>query len=38
MSYRCEICGKEPWVGKKVKVEFDQANDDVFVPFWRVVD
>ena len=19
MSYRCEVCGKEPWVGKQVK-------------------
>ncbi len=25
------------WVGKQVKVEFDQANDNVYVPYWRVV-
>ncbi len=24
------------WVGKKVKVEFDEANEAVSVPFWRL--
>jgi uncharacterized OB-fold protein len=25
-------------VGAKVKVEFEQANDDTFIPYWRVVE
>jgi uncharacterized OB-fold protein len=25
-------------IGSKCKVEFEQANDDVFIPFWRVVE
>lgn len=25
-------------IGSKVKVEFEQANDDTFIPFWRVVE
>ncbi|MYD42792.1 MAG: hypothetical protein F4W90_02755 [Gammaproteobacteria bacterium] len=25
-------------IGSKVKVEFEQANDDIFIPFWRVVE
>ena len=25
-------------IGAKVKIEFDQADDDTFVPYWRVVD
>ena len=25
-------------IGMKVKVEFEQANDDTFIPFWRVVE
>ena len=25
------------WIGRKVKVEFDKASDDVSIPFWRVV-
>ena len=24
-------------IGCRVAVEFEQANDDVFIPFWRVV-
>ena len=24
--------------GARVEVEFEQANDDAFIPFWRVVD
>ena len=26
------------WVGKKVKVEFEKANDEVSIAFWRVVE
>jgi uncharacterized OB-fold protein len=26
------------WIGKHVKVEFEQANDDIHIPFWRVVE
>ncbi len=25
------------WIGRKVKVEFDKASDEVSIPFWRVV-
>jgi uncharacterized OB-fold protein len=25
------------WVGSRVKVEFEPANEDVSIPFWRVV-
>ena len=25
------------WIGRKVTVEFDQASDEVSIPFWRVV-
>ena len=25
-------------IGSKVKVEWDQASDDVYVPYWRVVE
>ena len=25
-------------IGTRVEVEFEQANDDTFIPFWRVVD
>ena len=25
-------------IGCRVAVEFEQANDDTFIPFWRVVD
>ena len=25
-------------IGAKVKVEFDAANDDTHIPFWRVVE
>ena len=25
-------------IGVKVKVEFDQADDDTHIPFWRVVE
>ncbi len=25
------------WVGSKVRVEFEEANDKTFIPFWRVV-
>ena len=25
-------------VGAAVKVEFEQANDDTFIPYWRVVE
>ena len=25
-------------IGAPVKVEFEQANDDTFLPFWRVVE
>ena len=25
-------------IGAKVTVEFDQADDDTFIPFWRVVE
>ena len=25
------------WVGKKVKIEFDEASETVSVPYWRVV-
>ena len=29
---------EEIQVGAKVKVEFEQANDDTYIPFWRVVE
>ena len=25
-------------IGARVEVEFEQANDDSFIPFWRVCD
>jgi hypothetical protein len=25
-------------IGAKVKIEFDQADDEIYVPYWRVVD
>ena len=25
-------------IGTRVEVEFEQANDDTFIPFWRVVE
>lgn len=25
------------WIGAKVKVEFEEANERTFIPFWRVV-
>jgi len=25
-------------IGAPVKVEFEQANDDMFIPYWRVVE
>ena len=25
-------------IGSKVVVEFEQANDDTYIPFWRVVE
>ena len=25
-------------IGSPVKVEFEQANEDTFIPFWRVVE
>ena len=25
------------WIGRKVKIEFDQASEEVSIPFWRVV-
>jgi uncharacterized OB-fold protein len=25
-------------IGSRVKVEFEQANDDIHIPFWRVVE
>lgn len=25
-------------IGARVKVEFEQANDDIYIPFWRVID
>ena len=25
-------------IGARVKIEFDQADEDTFVPYWRVVD
>jgi uncharacterized OB-fold protein len=25
-------------IGAKVKVEFEQANDDTYIPFWRVAE
>ena len=25
------------WIGMKVKVEFEEASDEVSIPFWRVV-
>ena len=25
-------------IGSKVKVEFDEANEDMYIPFWRVVE
>jgi|TARA_B100000959_G_C14997775_1_gene631289 hypothetical protein len=29
---------EEIQIGAKVKVEFDEASDDVNIPFWRVVE
>jgi uncharacterized OB-fold protein len=26
------------WIGRKVRVEFEQASDEVAIPFWRVVE
>ena len=29
---------EEIQIGAAVKVEFEQANDDMFIPYWRVVE
>ncbi|MDH3471183.1 MAG: 50S ribosomal protein L28, partial [Acidimicrobiia bacterium] len=26
MSYRCEVCGKEPWVGKQVSFSHKRSS------------
>lgn len=25
-------------IGARVKVEFEQANEDTYIPFWRVIE
>ena len=26
------------WIGRKTKVEFEEANENIHIPFWRVVE